>query len=144
MWAAFNTCALQIATSAKTRVLIDILLGKRLDQIVELHVGDRQHRRQVELGIVKPGQQMDIVWLRCGKTEPQFAGPFRISRSHERSGFLAPHLNDADAVLAGPQRFHDAIDVVTRQTENHFDLPVDQSFDQDVGCNLARLIAVFL
>ncbi len=38
-------------------------------------------------------------------------------------------LNQSDRLLAGSQGFIDAVDAVSRQTEDRIHSPIDQSFD---------------
>jgi hypothetical protein len=54
--------------------------------------------------------------------------------SHERGGFLMAHADVANTLLALAQGHDDRIYAVTDNAEDVRRAPIDQSFDQDVGC----------
>ena len=112
--------------------MIDILLGAGLYQVMIGQAGDRQHRRPVELGVIKPVQQMDAARTRGREATPDFAGPFGVGAGHEGGALLMADLDKADTILAGPQRFHDAIDTVARQAEDEIHAPGDKFLDQEI------------
>lgn len=43
-----------------------------------------------------------------------------------------PSLNEADAVLALAQRFHNTVDAIARQAEKELDIPWNQRLDENV------------
>ena len=80
-------------------VELDVLLGMRVDQIVILQPGDREHRLAVQFGVIQAVQQMNAAGAGSCKADTQLAGVFRIGAGHERGGFFVPHLDESDFVL---------------------------------------------
>src|SRR6188768_2615521 len=60
---------------------------------------------------------------------------------HERSGLFVPHLDKADLPFALADRFHDAVDSVTRHPEDSVDAPGDQGVDQQLRAIAPRALA---
>ena len=109
-----------------------ILLGVSADQVVELQACDRQHRRTIHLRVVEAIQQVDSTRAGGGEADAEFPGVFGVAAGHECGGFFMPHMNKANFVLARAQRFHDAVDTVSGQPEDHFDTPIDQRFHEHI------------
>ena len=72
-------------------------------------------------------------------TDTQASGVLGETRRHECGRFLVAYANVLDAVLALTQGFDDRIYTVTDDTKDMCCTPIDQSFDQNVGC--VQLIA---
>ena len=112
-----------------------ILLRVGSDEIVELQSSDRQHRLGVELGIVETIQQMDTAGTRRGETDSQLSCEFGIATCHESSSLFVPHLNKSNLVLVSSKRLHDAVDAVPRKPKNDLNAPINQRFDEHIGCS---------
>ena len=84
----------------KHAVEVDILLRMRVDQIVKMMPGDREHRLAVHLRVIKSIQQVNAAGPRGRQANAQLAGVFGVSAGHERSRFLVPHLDKTNLVLA--------------------------------------------
>ena len=62
-----------------------------------------------------------------GQADAKPAGIFGISAGHEGGGFLVPHPCKAtNLLLALPQRLHDAVNTIARETEYDNHAPVFQ------------------
>ena len=118
---------------------IDFLLIPRADQVVIRLTGDRENRCAVHFRVVQTIQQVYRPGSRCGEAHAEPPGVLRVSTRHERGGFLVPYLQKRDAVLAGAQRFHDAVDAVAGQAEDDADTPVNQSLHQHIGRGLRHV-----
>src|SRR3954447_24868403 len=114
----------------------DILLRVGLEQVVILQAGDRQHWLIIELGVVNSVEQVDSARSRGGDAHAQLAGPFGVSAGCESSGFLMPHLDEADLLLARAKGLEDPIDAVAGYSEHDLDAPVDQGLDEDLASSL--------
>src|SRR4051812_41196671 len=88
----------------------------------------------IELGIVKAIQQMNAAGPRRSQTDTQLASELRICAGHECGGFLVPHLNKTNFSLIDPQRLHDSVDTIARQSENKLHSPIDKPFYQYLAC----------
>jgi hypothetical protein len=113
-------------------VELDILLGAGGDQIVMLEAGDRQHRHMVHLRVVNAVQEVDSAGSRRREADAEPSGELRIAHRRQRRRLLVPHLHEADLVLPGAQRLHDAVDAVARQAEDGVDAPGDEGVDEQV------------
>ncbi|SFQ08008.1 hypothetical protein SAMN03159463_05587 [Mesorhizobium sp. NFR06] len=60
---------------------VDILLSEGFDEVMELHARDCQHRRLVELGVIKAGQKVSAAGPGGGKAHAELAGPFGVSQA---------------------------------------------------------------
>lgn len=79
------------------------------------------------------GEPSTGVWSGLASQYPaRRCAPRVVGAGHEGGGFLVPHLQEADAVLAHAQRLHHAVNAVARQAEHHLHLPVYERVDQDV------------
>ena len=114
-------------------VELDVLLRVGVDEIVELQPSDGENRLAIELGVIEPVEQMDAARSGCCETDAEPTRPLGIGAGVERGGLLVPHLDEADAVLADPQRFDDAVDAVPRHSENDVHAPFDQRFHKHVA-----------
>src|SRR5437870_1521102 len=117
-----------------------ILLGESADEVVVLQSGNGQHRRLVELGVVKAVEQMNAAGTGSSQTNAQLAGELGISAGAESGGFFVAHLNEANFFLVSAQGFHDAVDAVAGQAKDNFYAPVNQGFDQYIGCSHGALL----
>src|SRR3954447_16881098 len=97
---------------------------------MELQTCDREHWLMIKLGIVQTIQKMDSTRAGRGKTHSQFACELCVSTGHGRSRFLMPNLNETNLVLTNAKRLHDPVNAVAGKTENDFDAPVCQFFNQ--------------
>lgn len=126
-------------------VEFDVLLGVRGKEVVIVHAGDRENRLAVALCVVEAVEQMDAAGTGGSEADPEFAGELGPRAGHEGGGFLVPDLDEADAVLTLAERFHDAVDAIARDAEDHFDSPIEQAFHEYVsrgfhaGVTLIRL-----
>src|SRR5438045_9668902 len=103
--------------------------------IVELQSADRQPRPGVELGIVETIEQMDTAGRRRGETASQLSCEFGVATCHESSSLFVPHLNKSNLVLVGSKRLHDAVDTIPREPKNNLNAPINQRFDEHIGCS---------
>ena len=82
----FSTCAgpmTRVVVDAHVHeklVELDVLLRVRVDQVVELKAGDRQHRLAVELGVVEAVEQMNAARAGGGQADAELAGVFGVAR----------------------------------------------------------------
>src|SRR6185437_8933589 len=76
---------------------------------------------------------------RC-QTAADSAGELGIATGHEGGCFFMPHLNKADSVGTSPQRLHNAVYSVPRQSEDSVYAPVHQRLNQNVCCRWLRHI----
>jgi len=117
-------------------VEVEVLLGEGVDQIVIMMSGDREHRLAVHFGVIEAVEQMDAARAGGGQADAELAGVLGVAARHERGGLLMAHLDEADQLLALPQRLDDAVDAVSRDTEDGIHSPVDQVLHQDVAPGL--------
>ena len=82
---------------------VDILLGVRVDQIVEVVPGDGQDRLAVHFGIVQAVEQMDATRAGSGHADAEPASVLGIGTGHERGSFLVSHLQKTNFLLALPR-----------------------------------------
>src|SRR5581483_8220899 len=104
----------------------------RFNQIMEMMAGDRQDRLPIELGIIQTIQQMNASRAGGGHAHTQPPGIFRITAGHESGRLLMPHLQETQLVAMGAQRFHNAIDTISRKTEDNLHAPINESFNQNI------------
>src|SRR5438094_1857970 len=76
---------------------------------------------------------MDAARPGCGQTAAQLSGMLRVGASHERGGFLVPHLYEPNHILPLAEGFHDSVDAVAGQTEHHVDTPLLDCVDKNIG-----------
>ena len=95
----------------------------RVDQIVKVMPGDRQHRLAVEFGVVKTVQQMNAAGSGSGQTDAELTGVFSVAAGHERRRLFVAHLDEANFVLALAQGFHDPVDAVAGQARKSLRRP---------------------
>ncbi len=117
----------------KDFVELDVLLRASADEIVERHPGDGQHRLSVEPRVVQSVEEVNASRPGGGKTHAQPAGELGVPARHERGGLLVANLDEPDAIGARPERLHDAVDPVSRQSKDRVYAPivvkrVDQQF----------------
>jgi len=62
-----------------------------------------------------------------------------IRRKRAGKGFFVARLYKADFVLTDPQRFHDAVNAVSRQPKDDIYSPIHQALDKNIGCSHFRL-----
>ena len=114
------------------------MLGVGVDEVVVMVPGDGQHRLTIHLGVIEPVQKVHPSRSGGRQAHPQPAGIFGIGTGHEGCRFLMTHLNKADLILARAQRLHNAVDAITRQTEDDVDAPVIDRVDQDICGGIRR------
>src|SRR5690606_34745469 len=119
-------------------VQLYVLLRVGVDQVVELHSRDRDDRHALELGVIEAVQQMDPARTRCRETAADLAGPFGVPAGHEGRRLLVANLHEPDSVLPDPERLHNAVDTVARQTEDDLDAPSVQRFHENVGRSICH------
>ena len=110
----------------------------RIDQIVKVVTGDRQHRLTVHFGIVQTIEQMNAAGSRSCQAYAQAAGEFCISAGHECGRFLVAHLNETDFILSRAQRLDDPVNAVAGQPEDHIDAPIDEHVDQQICASFSH------
>src|SRR4051812_21553857 len=76
---------------------------------------------------------MNAAWTRGGEANPQSPGELGIAAGHQGRCLLMPHLHEADAILALPQRLHDAVNAIARQPEDGIDTPLEQAFHHTIS-----------
>lgn len=106
----------------------------RADQVVIGQPGQRQHRLAVELGIVQPIEQMQSAGSRGGQAYAELARELGIAARHERRCFFVPDLNEANLVLALPQRFHEPVDAISRKPKNDLYSPILDGIQEHFRC----------
>jgi hypothetical protein len=104
---------------------LHVLLRVRADQIVKSHAADGEHGLAVEFSVVESVQQMDRARAGSGKADAQLTSNFRVAAGHESSGFLVAYLDKLYLFSMGPERFHNAVDAVARQSKHSLYAPVD-------------------
>ncbi len=114
-------------------VELHVLLGMGVDQVVELQAGDRQHRLAVQLGVIEAVQEVDAPRPRGGDADPQPAGPFGVGAGHEGRRLFVPGLDEADLVLAPPQRFDHPVHPVAGDAEHRVHAPVQEALHHHVA-----------
>ncbi len=117
---------------------VDILLGRRVDQVAEVVAGDREHGRAVELRVVQPVGQVQAARARGRQAHAQPAAELRVRGCGERGRFLVANLDEADLLLVRAQGLHDPVDAVAGQAEHDVHAPLDQGLDQHVSCGLGH------
>ncbi len=117
-------------------VEVDVLLVVRADQVVEGVAGDCEHRLSVALGIVEPVEQMDAAGSRRRQADAQPASEFRVAAGGKCRRLLVAHLDESDAILPGAQRFEDTVHAIAGKSEDGVHIPLDESFDEEVGGGL--------
>ena len=117
-------------------VEVEVLLGEGVDQIVIMMSGDGEHRLAVHLGVIEAVEQVDAARAGGGETDAELARVLGVAARHERGGLLVAHLDEADQLLAFPQRLDDAVDAVPGQPEDGVHPPVDQVLHQNVAPGL--------
>jgi hypothetical protein len=113
-------------------MVVSFLLVAQLYQPAFVRDCDARHGGP-ELGIVEPVEKMDAAGAGCRDANTEPAGPLGVATSHEGGRLLVPDLNEADAILLLAQGLDDPVDPVTGDAEDHFDAPVEQGFDENVG-----------
>src|SRR5262249_13447634 len=110
-----------------------VLLRVRLNKIVILQTGDCQHRRAVQFCIIEAIQEVQATWTRSCKAHSELSGVLAISTRHESSRFFVTNLYESNFVRSLPERLHDSVDTVPRQTEYHLNAPIVNRINQNVG-----------
>src|SRR5262249_43091072 len=64
-------------------VELDVLLRQRVEQIMKLQSGDREHRLPIKLGVVESIEQMDAARTGSGDADAEATSPFCIGASIE-------------------------------------------------------------
>src|SRR3954466_2252565 len=82
-------------------VVIDILLRVGIDQVVVRQSGQSEDWSAIELGIVKPVEQVHTAGAHRRETAAELAGELGVRTRHERSRLLVSHLNETHAILSG-------------------------------------------
>ena len=108
----------------------DLLLVPSAEHLGLLHPSDREHGGMVELGVVKPIQEVDRAGPRGRDAHAESSRRLRVAGRHESSRFLVVNEDEADPFLIATQPLHDPIDPVSREAEDSVHPPVDETFDQ--------------
>ena len=93
----------------------------------------------IKLRIIKPVEEVNSARTRRGEADTQPARELGVSAGHKRGGFLMANLDEANIVLALPQRLHDPVDPVAGNSEYRVHAPVDQAVDQDISSGRLRM-----
>jgi hypothetical protein len=101
------------------------------DEIVVGQAGDGQYRLSIQFRIIETVEQMQAAGPRRREAHTQTAGELRISARHEAGCFFMTNLDEANGVALFSEGFHDAVNTVTRKTENCVDTPVLKNLNQD-------------
>ena len=104
------------------------------------HAGEREHRRLVELGVVKAVQEMDRSWAGGREADAQPSGVLGVSAGRERGGLFVSDVNKTDTVPVLAQAFHQAVHAVAGQAENSIYPEVCETGDQDLAGRASRHI----
>ena len=105
---------------------------------MKMVAGDGENRLPVQLRVIQPVQKMDPSRPGRGQAHAQLACIFRVSACHECSRFLMSDLDETDFVFALPERLHNSVNAVPRQTEDDLDAPVPNRIEQDVGARFGH------
>src|SRR5437588_1346474 len=68
---------------------------------------------------------------RC-QTDTQLPRKLRVAARHKSRRLLVTHLDETNLVLTYAQRFHDAVDAVSRETKDNVNTPIHQRFDEHI------------
>ena len=109
----------------KELVQIHVLLIMRADQIVKRMTRDGEHRLPIALRIVKPIEQMHAAGTGGRQTHAELARVFGITTCRECCSFFVADLDEPDFVFARSKRFEDAVDSISRKSEDRLHPPVD-------------------
>src|ERR1700736_260455 len=110
-----------------------VLLGEGVIQVVQLQVGKCQNRRSIKLRIIKPVEEVNSTRTRRGEADTQPAGELGVSAGHERGGFFMANLDEAYIVLALPQRLHNPIDPVARNSKYRVHTPIEEAINKNIS-----------
>src|SRR5438477_7485347 len=105
---------------------VDALLVANAVQIMKGQTGQRDHRRTVERGIIKPIQKMNCAGSRRSDADAEAAGMFRDAATHEGRSLLVAYAHISDLVTAFPKRLDDRVDAVSDDAERMRRAPRDQ------------------
>src|SRR6184192_1194810 len=78
---------------------------------------------------------MDAARARGRKTHAEPSRELGVTAGHEGRRLFMSHLNKSNLVLVGSKRLHDAVDTVTRKPKNDLNAPINQRFDEHIGCS---------
>ena len=109
-----------------------ILLRVGPDEVMKLQPGDGQHWLVIEFGIIESVQEVDAAGARSRQAYPQPSCELGVTAGHKGGCLFVAHLNKSDLLLVGSKRLHDAVDAVPRESENDFNTPIDQGFNQHI------------
>ena len=114
---------------------VDLLLEEGADLVVVGMAGDGQHGGMVQLGVVKPVQEMDGAGTARREANTQPPRELGVAAGGEGRRLLVPALDEADLFLVLAQRLEDPVDPVSRESERRVHSPGEQLLDDDVpGC----------
>ena len=99
MGAAHDACVVN-RHIAEQSVEIDVLLGVRINQVVESVSGDGQNRLAVEFRVIQAIEQMNSARPGGSQAHSQFACVFGIRTGHECGRLFVTHVNETDSILA--------------------------------------------
>src|SRR6185437_11799712 len=119
-------------------VLVHVLEITGADQIVIGHAGDGENRRAVDLGVIKPVEEMHRARPRGREADAEAAGELGVAASRQGSGLLVPRMDVADAILRLAQRLDEAVDAVAGQAEDRIHAPIEQVRYYNVGNGLCH------
>ena len=105
----------------------------RVDQIVKMVSGDRQHRLAVHLGIVQTVEEVNAARPGRSQADTEPAGVFGVGARHKRGRFFMADLDEPNTILPSAERFHDAVDAVAGQTEHDFDTPALDRVNENIA-----------
>ncbi len=71
---------------------------------------------------------MNSAWSGRCDTDTQPTCEFGISARGERRSLFVANLDEADLILVRTESPENSIHAIARKTEDHFDMPCDQSF----------------
>src|SRR5262249_5862964 len=125
-------------------VEIDVLLRMRVDQVVIMVAGNREHRLPIHLGIIETVEEVNAPRAGGGQAAAELPGELGVAARGKACRFLMAHLDEADLLLPLPQRLHYAVNPVSRNPEDDLDSPVVDSVDKNVrGSNIHAISPSF-
>src|SRR5205814_10080871 len=96
---------------------VDVLLVHGADQIVVGHASEREHRRLVQLGVVKAVQEMDRSRAGGREADAQPSGVLGVSAGRKRGGLFVSDVYKTYTLTVLAQGFNQAVHVVAVQAE---------------------------
>src|SRR5438552_10770857 len=109
-------------------VEVYVLLIVRAYKVVKGMAGDGEHRLAVALGVIPDVEQMNAARPGGCQAHSQAARELGVTHRRKGCGFLVPHLDEPDFLLAGAQGFKYAVNSISRQAKDRVYAPIYQAF----------------